>query len=279
MRNCRKTHGLADQRRGVIMGRDRRFEGKSIIVTGAGMGIGRGAACAFADEGGSVIVADISQDAADETVREITSAGGRAVTARCDVSRSADVQAMIATGVRAFGGIDVVFNNAGINLYGTVEEMSEENWDRQIAVNLTSVFLVSKYAIPELRKRGGGAIVNNASVQAFASQRTVAAYAATKGGIVSMTNVMALDHARDGIRVNCIAPGSIHTPLLENSARTFAPEDPEGAIAEWGEGHPIGRVGTPEDVANLVLFLASDEASFCTGACYRVDGGLLSALM
>jgi NAD(P)-dependent dehydrogenase (short-subunit alcohol dehydrogenase family) len=160
-----------------------------------------------------------------------------------------------------------------------VDEMSEDDWDRQINVNLKSVFLVCKYAIPEMRKRGGGAIVNNASVQAFASQRTVAAYAATKGGIVSMTNVMALDHAPDNIRVNCIAPGSIRTPLLENSAQAFDPEDPEAAIAAWGKDHPIGRIGTVEDVANLVLFLASDEASFCTGGCYRVDGGLLSALM
>jgi NAD(P)-dependent dehydrogenase (short-subunit alcohol dehydrogenase family) len=186
---------------------------------------------------------------------------------------------MVAAGVRAFGGIDVVFNNAGVNLFGTVVDMPEQEWDRQIDINLKSIFLVCKYAIPEMRKRGGGAIVNNASVQAFASQRTVAAYAASKGGIVSLTNVMALDHAEDGIRVNCIAPGSIRTPLLENSAATFAPDDVEGEIARWGEGHPIGRVGTVEDVANLVLFLASDEAAFCTGGCYRVDGGLLSALM
>ncbi|HET7055367.1 MAG TPA: SDR family oxidoreductase, partial [Thermomicrobiales bacterium] len=165
------------------------------------------------------------------------------------------------------------------NLFGRVDEMPEAEWDRQIAVNLTSVFLVCKYAIPEMRARGGGAIVNNASVQAFASQRTVAAYAATKGAIVSLTTVMALDHASDGIRVNCIAPGSIRTPLLEHSAQTFAPDDPDAAIEQWGHDHPIGRVGTPEDVANLVLFLASDQASFCTGACYRIDGGLLSALM
>lgn len=261
------------------MDRSSRFAGKSVIVTGAGMGIGRGAAVAFAREGGCVIAADIDPAAADDTVREITSAGGRAIAVRCDVSKSSDVQKMVADSVRGFGGIDVVFNNAGINLFGTVDEMTEEDWDRQINVNLKSVFLVCKYAIPEMRKRGGGAIVNNASVQAFASQRTVAAYAATKGGIVSMTNVMALDHAPDNIRVNCIAPGSIRTPLLEHSAQTFAPDDPEAAIADWGQDHPIGRIGTVEDVANLVLFLASDEASFCTGGCYRVDGGLLSALM
>jgi NAD(P)-dependent dehydrogenase (short-subunit alcohol dehydrogenase family) len=261
------------------MDRNCRFDEKSIIVTGAGMGIGQGAAIAFAREGGCVIAADISAAAADQTVREITSAGGRAISVQCDVSRSDQVQAMVAAGVRAFGGIDVVFNNAGVNLFGTVVDMPEEEWDRQIDINLKSVFLVCKYAIPEMRKRGGGAIVNNASVQAFASQRTVAAYAASKGGVVSLTNVMALDHAEEGIRVNCIAPGSIRTPLLENSAATFAPDDVEGEIARWGEGHPIGRVGTVEDVANLVLFLASDEAAFCTGGCYRVDGGLLSALM
>ena len=261
------------------MDRSCRFDGKSVIVTGAGMGIGKGAAIAFAREGGCAIVADISASAADNTVREITSQGGKAISVMCDVTKADDVQRMVAAGVKAFGGIDVVFNNAGINLFGRVDEMSEADWDRQIAVNLKSVFLVSKYAIPEMRKRGGGAIVNNASVQAFASQRTVAAYAATKGAIVSMTNVMALDHAPDKIRVNCIAPGSIRTPLLENSAQTFAPDDPETAIAEWGKDHPIGRIGTVEDVANLVLFLASDEAAFCTGACYRVDGGLLSSLM
>ena len=261
------------------MDRSRRFEGKSVIVTGGGMGIGKGAACAFALEGGNVIVADISAEAADDTVRDITSAGGRAISVTCDVSSASDVQAMVANGVKAFGGIDVVFNNAGINLFGRVDEMSEADWDRQINVNLKSVFLVSKYAIPEMRKRGGGAIVNNASVQAFASQRTVAAYAATKGGIVSMTNVMALDHAPDNIRANCIAPGSIKTPLLEHSAEAFAPDDPDAAIEEWGKDHPIGRIGTVDDVANLVLFLASDEASFCTGGCYRIDGGLLSSLM
>jgi NAD(P)-dependent dehydrogenase (short-subunit alcohol dehydrogenase family) len=261
------------------MDRNCRFEGKSVVVTGAGMGIGQGAAVAFAREGGNVIAADISAEAADQTAREITSAAGKAISVRCDVSKAGDVRAMIAAGVRAFGGIDVVFNNAGINLFGTVVDMPEEEWDRQIDVNLKSVYLVCKFAIPEMRKRGGGAIVNNASVQAIASQRTVAAYAASKGGIVSLTNVMALDHAPDGIRVNCIAPGSIRTPLLENSAATFAPEDPEAEIERWGEDHPIGRVGTVEDVANLVLFLASDEAAFCTGGCYRIDGGLLSSLM
>ena len=129
-----------------------------------------------------------------------------------------------------------------------------------------------------MRKRGGGAIVNTASVQAFASQKTVPAYAASKGGVVSLTTTIALDHADDNIRCNCIAPGSIHTPMLDDAANTFGGDDPAGAIREWGRLHPLGRVGRPSEVANLVLFLGSDESSFCTGGCYRVDGGLLSPL-
>ncbi len=167
---------------------------------------------------------------------------------------------------------------AGINLYGTVDTFSEEDWDRQLDVNLKGTFLTCKHVIPQMRKRGGGSIVNTASVQAFASQRTVAAYAASKGGIVSFTTTVALDHAAEGIRCNCIAPGSIRTPMLEMAAGKFGDGDIEATIALWGSAHPIGRVGTIEEVANLVLFLASDEASFCTGGAYRVDGGLLSPL-
>lgn len=255
-----------------------RFRNKVAVVTGAGMGMGCAAALAFAQEGAAVVVVDIQREAAASTVRAIEAAGGRAVAVIADVSRPEEV-AWIPQAAAAFGGIDCLFNNAGIQTYGTVLEMEEETWDRTLEVNLKSVYLVSRACLPLMIERGGGTIVNMASVQGLASQRRVPAYSASKGGIIAMTRAMALDHAAQGVRVNCVCPASVDTPMLRWAAGLNAPaEQIESTVQAWGEGYPLGRVARAGEIAQVVLFLSCEQSSFITAAAIVVDGGYTAQL-
>ena len=254
------------------------FENKVAVITGGAMGIGRACAMAFAGEGAAVVIADVNAERGRETVEEIRGKGGKALLVIADVSKAQDAERIAKETVGSFGRLDILHNNAAIQTFGSVTTMPEDVWDRTLAVNLKSVYLCAKYAIPEMEKAGGGAIVNTSSVQGLATQKGVAAYAAAKGGINALTRNMALDYAEKNIRVNSICPGSIDTPLLRGIAELWAKDDPEGAMRGWGKTYPLGRIGRPEEVADLVLFLAGRRASFITGATFVIDGGLLAKL-
>ena len=240
--------------------------------------MGADTAVAFASEGASVVVADVNEDAGNDLESRIKSDGGACLFIEADVTDGDSCRRIVGEAVASFGAVDVLFNNVGIQpptSYLNVEDTPEEMWDRILGVNLKSYFLMSKYAIPEMRKRGGGAIINNASVQGLQSQYLVPAYAASKGGVLSLTRQMALDYAKENIRVLAICPGTIDT----NMVRTAAAAEGGGieqTLERYGSTHPIGRIGKGEDIANLVMFLSSDKASFMTGEHVVIDGGYMA---
>ncbi|MFC5530711.1 SDR family NAD(P)-dependent oxidoreductase [Cohnella yongneupensis] len=254
------------------------FTGKSAVVTGGSQGIGLAAARRLAQGGASVVIC--SPNERDEQVAaELRAAGLIADFKRADVRHAEDMRELMDFAASRHGGIDILANCAGVQRYGDVTQTPEEVWDEVLGVNLKGIYLASQYAIPEMRKRGGGAIVNISSVQAYASQKGVAAYTASKGGINALTRAMALDHASDNIRVNVVCPASVDTPMLRGSADLFKGEGTQQqTLDSWGKMHPLGRVAKGEEVAELIAFLASDKAAFITGGDYKIDGGMLAAL-
>jgi NAD(P)-dependent dehydrogenase (short-subunit alcohol dehydrogenase family) len=247
-----------------------RLKDRVVLITGAGLGIGREAALLFAVEGARVVVADIDEKSATETVRRVDAAGGQGLAVVGDVAVEADVQRMIDQGVRRFGALHVLYNNAGVlwkDRDRSVLETDEQWWDRVMAINLKSVFWVTKHGIPHLRAAGGGSIIIMGSVSALAGfTRAQDAYTAAKGGLISLTKSLAIQFAKDRIRCNIIHPGIVDTPLQ-------APYLNEALRKEFETGIPLGRIAQPREIASVALFLASDESSYMTGAELVVDGG------
>jgi meso-butanediol dehydrogenase / (S,S)-butanediol dehydrogenase / diacetyl reductase len=254
-----------------------RLARKVALITGAGAGIGRATALLFAEEGAKVVVQDVKAAAAEETVQLIMKAGGEAVAVGGDVTSRVDAEAMVKKAVETYGRLDVLFNNAGIWRGGTLLDISEEDWDRTMDVNVKGIYLVSRYAVQQMMRQEGGSIINAASVAALRGSPMSAAYNTSKGAVLLLTKCMALDFGRYGIRVNCTCPGVIETQMADEllTYRSLGDDDRRQALLEtYEERHASGRLGRPEEVAKVVLFLASDESSFVTGAAWPVDGGL-----
>jgi len=252
-----------------------RLAGKVAIVTGAAQGIGRGSAIQFAKEGAKVTVADVQAEQGQETVRLIESAGGEAIFVLTDVSKEADVRNMVEKTVERWGRVNVLFNNAGYATVKLVEDTTEAEWDHLMAVNLKSIFFGVKYVVPIMRKQGGGAILNMASISGLTGQMRTPGYVASKGAVVMLTKSLALDYGCDNIRVNCVCPGITDTPALRKHIDAAA--DPEALIKERLTRVPLGRFLTPEDIGKAAVYLVSDDSDGITGIAHLVDGGLLAA--
>ncbi len=252
-----------------------RAKNKVAVITGAGSGIGRIIAKALAGEGALVVAADINLESASQTLQTIKAEGGSGSAESVDVADPASVQRLLQSVLASFSRVDILVNNAAIEIDKTIEHTTFEEWNREVGINLGGVFLCSKYFLPELRKTKGN-IINISSVNGFFVEPNCAAYCATKGGIIALTKAMAIDHGREGIRVNCICPGYIDAGLAEGYFQSQP--DPKAARIAAGKLHALGRIGQPAEVGTVAAFLASDEASFMTGSIVVVDGGFGSGL-
>lgn len=244
-----------------------RLENKTAVITGGTSGIGKATAELFSREGARVAVVGRSEEKGNSIVEEINSKGGQAIFVQCDVSKDEDARKMAEQVIKEFGQIDILYNNAGIAEFGTVHETEEDNWNKVIDINLKGVYLCSRYVIPHMQKQKKGSIINTASIAGIIGYPGAAAYCASKGGVHNLTKAMALDYGPDGIRVNNICPGVIETPM------TVGAYGSEEEVKKQAADYPIGRVGSPEDIAYAALFLASDESTFVTGTSLIVDGG------
>ncbi len=249
-----------------------KLDGKIALITGGGSGIGRATAILFAAEGAKLSVVDRTEDSARAVTAEIIKAGGAAIAIRADVSKAADSERMVAETAGHFGRLDILYNNAGVGFARHTHLLTEEEWDLTIDVDLKGVFLGCKYALPELMKQGG-AILSTASVAGLEGYRQMAAYCAAKAGVILLTKSLAMDYAEHGIRVNCICPGAIETPLFESAFENLAPEERVRGHQRFAVMHLVGRTGKPEEIARAALFLCSRDASFITGQAVVVDGG------
>jgi NAD(P)-dependent dehydrogenase (short-subunit alcohol dehydrogenase family) len=247
------------------------LDNKCAIVTGGASGIGLATAQLFAEEGAAVVIADVDAEGGKRAEQKITAAGGRAVFVQCDVARAAECRRTVRTAVENFGRLDIVFNNAGLIRRADVIGTTEAEWDRVMDVNVKSIFLMSKYAVPEIVKQGGGSIVNTGSGWGVKGGHRAVSYCASKGAVVNMTRAMAIDHGPQNIRVNCICPGDTDTPMLRNEAKQLG--QAEDAFMVEAAERPLNRCAQPIEIARSVLYLVSDAASYVTGAVLAVDGG------